>query len=375
LFLIPIALLLIDSDSRAKNSQWKLFFACLAGAVAAVVATCLICGVLDLRGGYAAPFVSAGTAMTAKWQWHSQLNLRGLPGEIPLLLAVAFAAMMAAWQHLKTRSRKYPELLLVVAAVAIVAIHPSRLGVMVFIAFGFIAAFRYAAQLWIEVRQISSWAYAVIPLILFAHLTPFSLATVRLLNYSNARQEGLMRVAENLTDPTRDFVLDETDMVATRTPLNLQTASLANSLIFHPTPVFIRTLQSEAFGEVERDFLKANYLPLADDFWVLGKALPKGGGAFELLHPGRYRISSLEGSDLAGTYPEGFKALITPEVDGRIDGTVDGSPVTAKVVKLSAGRHHLKCPASCQPVVLWVGPKLDRIHRLGPGDHRDLFGQ
>jgi hypothetical protein len=96
---------------------------------------------------------------------------------------------------------------------------------------------------------------------------------------------------------------------------------------------------------------------LADDFWVLGKVLDAGGGTFEIYHPGRYRISTLKGSDLADTYPGGMKGLMTPEDPGRVSGTLDGVPISDHPVEL----------------VVWMGPRLDRVHRLGPGDHRALF--
>ena len=184
-----------------------------------------------------------------------------------------------------------------------------------------------------------------------------------------------MRVAENLTDPSRDLVLGGVGMVATRRTAELHRASLNQSLTMTSTPVFIRTSQSDELRKEESVFMKANYLPLADDCWILGRLLPKGGGEFELLHPGRYRISSLEGSDLAGTYPEGFKGLITPEVEGRIEGTLDGVTLRTEVVELLAGKHRLECPSKCVPIVLWVGPKLNRIHKIGSGDHRYLFVQ
>ncbi len=250
------------------------------------------------------------------------------------------------------------------------AIYPTRLNITLVVACGFIGAFRYAAD---ESRQIrnASWAPAVLGLIIFAHLTPFSLAVLRHLNYPNARQEGLMRMTENLTDPGRDFVFDRSDLVATRSVARVDAGR--NFLIAHRTPVFIRSFRTDDLRESDQAWMRTNYVALADDFWVLGKRLPYGGGNFELIHAGRYRISSVEGSDLAGTYPEGFEGLMTPESAGVITGTLDNVPFAAGTFELQAGTHRLECAANCQAAVVWIGPHLTRIHRLAPGDHEQLF--
>ena len=123
----------------------------------------------------------------------------------------------------------------------------------------------------------------------------------------------------------------------------------------------------------DHDFIRDRYVSVADDFMVLGKVLPAGGGAFEIFHPGRYRISTLKGSDLANTYPLGLKGMMTPEDPGTLTGSLDGEPLSNHPVQLSPGVHRIECGPDCQPAVVWMGPRLDRIHRIGPGDHRVLF--
>ncbi|HZR19565.1 MAG TPA: hypothetical protein VFE51_19925, partial [Verrucomicrobiae bacterium] len=123
----------------------------------------------------------------------------------------------------------------------------------------------------------------------------------------------------------------------------------------------------------DHDFIKQRYVPIADDFWVLGKTLSAGGGTFEVYHRGRYRVSTLKGSDLDGTYALGLKGIMTPEDPGTLQGTLDGAPLTNKPIELCEGTHRIECGTDCQPAVVWMGPKLDRIHRIGPGDHRQLF--
>src|SRR5262249_33771943 len=140
-----------------------------------------------------------------------------------------------------------------------------------------------------------------------------------------------------------------------------------------PPAVIIPSYRTDWLPKEDHEFIRDRYVPLADDFWVLGKVLPAGGGTFEVHHPGRYRISTLNGSDLANTYELGVKGLMVPEEAGTLNATLDGASLTNHPVQLCEGTHHLECAADCSAAVVWVGPELDRIHRLGPGDHRQLF--
>jgi hypothetical protein len=210
---------------------------------------------------------------------------------------------------------------------------------------------------------------------LFAHLIPFSAATLRQLEHSNARQEGLMRLAENLTDPVVDPVFDPAGLVATRrfSADESSRLPLGELLAAHPAAVLLPSFATNGMAGTDRKFLNEHYVALADDLWILGKTLSFGGGVFEVIHPGRYRISTVEGSDLAGTYPEGFKGLATPEANGTIIAALDGAPLTGRPIELSKGVHSLQCSSNCQPAVVWIGPRLDRVHRAGPGDPQQLF--
>ncbi len=197
-----------------------------------------------------------------------------------------------------------------------------------------------------------------------------------------------MRLAEDLTDATKDPVYDAVGMVATRPVVKpvwrLHTDNIGryvggsgprwrDLLATDPPAVFIPSYRTDWLEDEDQDYIRARYVSLADDFWVAGKVLPPGGGQFEIIHPGRYRLSTLEGSDLAGTYPDGIKALTTPEQDGAFAGRLDGVSLTNQVVELTNGRHTLDCAADCQPAVVWVGPHASRPHRLPPASHRSLF--
>jgi hypothetical protein len=219
-------------------------------------------------------------------------------------------------------------------------------------------------------------------------LVPFGVATRRHLGFTNYHQEARMRLAEGLTDAARDPVYDGIGMVPTRPSIhfwwslpNVNRPSLAKEqglrvrdiLAARPAAVFIPNYRTDRLPEEDHAFIRERYVSLTDDFWVLGKVLPAGGGTFEVVHPGRYRISSLEGSDLAGTYPDGLAGLMAPLVEGSIIGTLDGAPLSKRPVELTVGTHRIETKPDCQPAVVWMGPRQERVGRLGDSDHRFLF--
>jgi hypothetical protein len=208
------------------------------------------------------------------------------------------------------------------------------------------------------------------------------------LNYSNARQAILMSLAEDLTDPAKDPVYDGIGLVPTRPTihfqwylhsLNIQSfvkgpgPRVREMLAARPAAIFIPNYRTDWLPEEDHAFVRERYVPLADDFWVLGKVLPTGGGTFEIVHPGRYCISSLQESDLAETSRVSVAQLPVRLDEGSFSATLDGAPVSSRPVELTVGKHRIECKPDCQPAVVWVGPKRDRIGRLSQSDHRLLF--
>ena len=113
---------------------------------------------------------------------------------------------------------------------------------------------------------------------------------------------------------------------------------------------------------------------MADDFMVLGNLLPAGGGTFEVLHAGRYRITSADGSNVIGTYAEPKnmrETLITQKEEPPLVGTVDGAPLHGQSVELSVGTHRIEC-GDQKAAVVWVGPHRNDIPR-SPGQNRHLL--
>jgi hypothetical protein len=237
-----------------------------------------------------------------------------------------------------------------------------------------------------NLEQRRSWLPLVGAILVFTHLVPFAIALRRMESASNYRQERLMRLAEDITDPKNDVVYDAVGMVPTRSIADprsyLQSnkgirlvpgASIQNLLAVKTPAVVIPNSSNDGIHDQSQSSLRERYVALADDFLVLGKILPPGGGTFKIVHPGRYRISTLEGSDLAGTYPDGMKGLMTPADSGNISGTIDGVPLSNHPVVLCQGEHRIETTPGLQAAVVWMGPRLERVHRIGRGNPRGCF--
>jgi hypothetical protein len=144
-------------------------------------------------------------------------------------------------------------------------------------------------------------------------------------------------------------------------------------LAARPAAVFIQSYRTDWLPKEDHDFIRERYVALADDFWVLGKVLPVGGGTFQIFHPGRYRISSLQDSDAAEGCLGGPGRSPAPSDEASFTATLDGLPVSSRPVVLTVGMHRIECKSDCPLAVVWVGPKRERIGRLSQSDHRLLF--
>jgi len=148
---------------------------------------------------------------------------------------------------------------------------------------------------------------------------------------------------------------------------------LQESLSRRPPTVIIANYRTDWLSVDAHRFIEEHYVPLADDFWVLGKKLPSGGGTFEIIHPGRYQIRAKEASWILGTIERNSMGLALPPTKTNCVGTLDGQPLTAKAVELTVGTHRIETTPDCEPAVVWLGPKLEQLRALGDKDHRWLF--
>ncbi|MGN6555933.1 MAG: hypothetical protein ACTHLW_19675 [Verrucomicrobiota bacterium] len=397
-YTLPISLMILVSPRPGHNlPRWKLFLAWSGG----VILTCLILRVwFGIMGIWDLFLMTNQFLSTASAKGHGfgpGLALKRLLTQTPLLLALVLPGLVSIVADVRRRGKlalnwegALPEALLFLVAFGVLIVNPAPFpyNVLHLVPYAFLFVFRYGITFWDRMKSSASHETLCLclSLFVFAHLVPFGIATFRHLEWSNSRQEHLMGLAEDLTDPAKDPVYDGIGMVSTRRIVDphgflhsLNFASFISSgpqirdmLANNPAPVLIPSYRTDWLPQQDHDYIDEHYVSLADDFWVLGKVLPQGGGTFEVIHPGRYRISTIEGSDLAGTYAGGLDSLRIPEQEGKVTGFLDGNTLTNQVVELPVGTHFLTNNGS-QAAVVWVGPRQNRLHRLPQSDHRRLF--
>ncbi|HEX9081496.1 MAG TPA: hypothetical protein VF768_04400 [Holophagaceae bacterium] len=311
----------------------------------------------------------------------SWIALGRLLTQTPLLLGLSLGALggLGLAVHRGGRATlawegSLPEALLLLGALGILLINPTPFpyNLVNLVPFAYLLAFRFAAPHLEPVGSRPGGLALVLAVVLTCHLIPFLSATWRHLGWTNHRQELLMRTAESMTDPAKDRVYDAIGMVPSRGSigyhwylhsLNLRTfmdgevASVPQMLVAQPAAVFIPSYRTDWLPDSDHRFIASRYVPLADDFWVLGQILPEGGGSFEVVHAGRYQVLGLKGGAV-GPLPS---------------GSLDGQALPHGPVALGLGPRKVQCPPGYQPVVVWVGPRLDDVPQIGPGDHRRLF--
>ena len=397
-YIVPLSVaILVFPPPGFVAPRWKLFVSWVFGAFSMFVIVRVIYGVM----GWWEPYINgfgwisaASTEGTRFAPWHT---LARLLTQTPLLLGLVLAATVQLSVALRREGRAalrwsgiLPECLLFWGAFGALAISPAPYpyNLIHLVPYAFLLAFRYGIELW----DHASFKPALLPaagsVILFSHLVPFLMVTQRHYDWTNYRQERLMSLAEALTDPVHDPVYDGVGLVPLRRSIHfnwfLHSLNVRNfvsgpgprvrqMLTTRPAAVVIPNYRTDWLTDEDQDFIRDRYVSVADDFRVLGKVLPPGGGSFEIYHAGRYRVSTLKGSDLADTYPVGMQGAVSKEDPGVLQGTLDGVPLTEHPIELCEGTHQLECAADCQPAVVWMGPRLQRIHRIGPGDHRRLF--
>ena len=398
LYTLPISLAILAFPPPGQRApRWKLVLAWATGALGMFLLLRLTYGVAGLWDVYLADLRRA-FGLSSGGNLLGRCKILGrLLSQTPLLLTFLAVALISPAVEVRRRGKaalswdgSFPEALLFVNALAALLINPASYpnSLLLLVPFAFLLAFRYASVLSKEIWGRPVLRPVIVAMLVFAHLMPFVMATRRHLDCPNFRQEARMRLAEDITDPAKDPVYDGIGMVPTRPSVHfwwllpsLNRRSFAEEhglrvrdlLAARPAAVFMPNYLTDRLPEEDQAFIRERYVALADDFWVLGKVLPAGGGTFEIIHPGRYRISSLEGSDLAGTYPEGLAGLMAPLDEGTLVGTLDDVPLSRPPIELKVGTHRLETKPGCKPAVVWMGPRYDRAGRLGESDHRFLL--
>lgn len=423
-YVVPVGLLAMAFPAAAHGRpRWQLALAGTAGALfaLAIIRLCYGSGggwqvYLTLFHGVSKYSAGGGGGSPRFWPW---LLGEHLLTEAPLLLALTLAAIIDAGADLLRRGRaawtwdgKLPEVYLVGTALFGLAANPTPYpyNMVHLVPYFFLLAFRFAWEFVerttsahsevsspnlaassgaVAMRSPTIATFAMCVLV-FAHLTPFAVATARHWQYPNARQKAVAGAAENLTDPATDPVYDGIGMVVTRPSINFRWylhglnirefldqpgLRLREMLAARPAAVFIPSYRTDWVMEADptnRVFVQDRYVPVADDLWVLGKVLPPGGGTVEVFHPGRYRISSLADADILDTRTNKLGQAPTGAASP-FAAMLDGAVLSNAVVQLTPGVHRIETATSQQPAMVWVGPHLDRPPPLGPGSHDTLF--
>jgi len=381
-YVLPLsAVFLFFPPPGHRKTRLQLAAAWVAGALVALVFCRLAYGFSGLwqvqRVGLGGSFgVSVATTRFSPW-----ITFQRLLAQTPLLLAGSLAAFWSMGQEVRRDWRSIlnweghaPECLLALIALGGLLVNPTPFpyNLINTVPFLFLLGCRFSIPFLENLYRQPKWVAAALGLLVFTHAVPFTTNTWRHLDRTNERQEQLMRVAEALTDAHRDRVYDAIGMVPTRLSvhfrwflhsLNIRSfrdgagPGIQDILAANPPAVIVPSYRTDWLRKEDLAFIQSRYVPLADDFWVLGQTLPSGGGIYRVTHPGRYNLLGQR------------EGTISPLMTTRIDG----QPLVSAIAELGLGTHTLQCAQDTKPIIVWLGPKLSSLPELGEGDHRYLF--
>lgn len=390
-YAVPLSFAIVAFPHPGMRSRWKAAAAWLAGAAVTAVLIRLYYGSSGAWDNYLSVFhtvskFSSGSAGSGKFPaWET---LQRLLTETSVLLAITAGALIAVaadlWRR-KIAAFKWdgllPEALLFLGALGALLINPTPFAYnLVNLApFAFILAFRYAVEAGKGLQLSRELWILVAAVLIVLHFTPFAVLTYRHVYFPNSRQKQLMRLAEQMTDPARDLVYDGIGMVPTRRSadfywyLHSLAAARVNTgirdiLAARPAAVFIRSYRTDWLPEADDQFISSRYVPLSDEFEVLGTVLPAGGGSFETVHAGRYCMVPASSLDSRRQGSDSDKVITN-----FITGSLDGMELSNQPIELAVGKHQFQTSTNATPAIVWVGPNLNGVPYLGPGDHRFLF--
>lgn len=395
-YTVPISLAaIIFSANRNRIKAWKLALAWSMGVAAALLCIRFGYGAAGLWDAYlrnwSRPSGAIDETTVAWWPFVERMLV-----QVPLLLGLVTAGLTALAMDVRSRGKAaissegmLPEGALFVLALLVFLLNgkASPPELLYLTAFGFLLAARYVAGI---AKEITVERAALISaIVLFGHLIPFFTLVERHANFTSYHQEGLMSLAEQMTEPGKDAVYDRFGMVPTRRPADYELffhqwngvqirgdlkPALSELLTSQPPSVIVADARFDQLSETDQKFVSERYVPVSPDFWVLGTMLPAGGGDFEISHRGRYKITSAEASNLFGTYrqPQGLMQS-PPEKFPPLAGTLDGLPLNDQPVLLAPGVHHLKCASEARAAVAWLGPELNSVPRITGGSRETLF--
>lgn len=381
-YMLPLsaAFLAFPSPDHGRG-RLRLLLAWMAGALAAGCLAFLLYHASGTWPLFLAGFHGGVVATESAARFGPGIALDRLLVQTPLLLGLACGALVSLGWTIRREGRgalawngPLPEAMLLLGSLGILLVNPTPFpyNLVNLVPFAYLLAFRFAAPHLEGAASRLGVRPAVLSVMLFTHIVPFMTATLRHLDWTNDRQKLLMKTAEAMTDSVKDPVYDAIGMVTSRESigyywflhsLNLrffedgEFPSVPQMLRARPAAVLITSYRTDWLPKANWDFIRQRYVPLSDDFWVLGQVLPAGGGTYQVVQAGRYQVVG----------------LVNGIVEPLPSGTLDERPLSGDPVRLELGSRRILCPPEVQPVVVWVGPNLEAIPQIGPGDHRRLF--
>jgi hypothetical protein len=285
--------------------------------------------------------------------------------QVPLLVTGSLAILVVPLHRLRGGLRDHvfqllrepfaPELAFLLICVAAFFANPTPFpyNLLLLVPAQFIAVVRHRA-LFVKAIGESGWALLLWPLLAAVHLVPWVTSTPRHFDMSNERQMQVVTLAENLTDPKRHRVFDGAGLVPTRDPIGFYWLihtftvrplmdgtwpSIRSQLDAQEVPVILSSYRTNWITVPDRRFIEAHYLPLTQDFQLVGTRLEKGEGRWTALASGNYFLS-VEGAGASEAWVE-----------------VDGQRVPPGSHHLSRGPHHFRFPAQLTLTAIWCGPQ------------------
>jgi hypothetical protein len=292
-YIIPLALaVVVFPPPGHKAPRWKLALCWAVGAFGMLLALRLVygaCGVAGLWDVHRQSLQFVSKVATGGDRFGPGIALGRLLGQTPLLLTLVASAFVAVAVDLRRRGRaalawdgSLPEALFLAFAFAALIVNPTPFpyNLLHLVPYAFLFAFRHASVLFREIRDDRVLIPIVGTVLVFVHLVPFCVATRRHWDWPNSRQTCLIRLAEDLTDPTKDPVFDGIGMVLTRPMIHprsllhsLSMAGLVNGsgpqvrdmLTTRPAAVVIPNYRTDWLPEADHAAIRERYVSTTRD--------------------------------------------------------------------------------------------------------------
>jgi hypothetical protein len=371
--LMAASLALPHPAHRALHGRLRLCAQMLVGVLAAAALTLLVHVWLGTLGVFLASFGGgARVAQRVAWRDHTPALLE-LASQAPLLVLALVASCMRVALGFSRHGMRYaswsgalPATLLAWGGFGVFLLNPTpfRYNFLPLCALLFLAAAQLLAELHARLRSPLERA-ALLVCALLVQLGSLAPRLELASHTGNARQRTLMSLAERMTDPQRDRVYAAAGLVLTRESiepywflhsLNLRAfadgtyPTVRSMLRANPPAVLIRSYRTDWLGLEEHKLIGQRYLPLTDDFWLLGDILPTGSGSFECVHAGRYELRGGQGPI-----------------------ELDAQRISERIHYLRKGTHQITSQTRMPLFVRWVGPRLTQPPKLVQQSRHGLF--